>query len=230
MRSYENGAWRDNGATPPAVQLGFNGDTKVRVNNTLAYDVNIFKTGDDAVHALANAKFELYGNDYYESDGETVNSGANPVKTNLISGSDGKIALGMLAEGTYYLLETQAPPGYNQLSKPVKIVVDPTSSLRKNVAGQDESTACPLFVTYEYYLESGYQANLSLNHTGIAVQVNESNGETSYSYTLTVPNSSGAALPSTGGPGTNLIYLLGIMLSGIAGIGLVMRKRRRAEG
>jgi LPXTG-motif cell wall-anchored protein len=47
-------------------------------------------------------------------------------------------------------------------------------------------------------------------------------------YLITVTNEPGVALPSTGGSGTNLIYLLGIMLTGIAGTGLVMKKRRRA--
>ena len=37
----------------------------------------------------------------------------------------------------------------------------------------------------------------------------------------------GYELPSTGGPGTNLLYLLGIMLTAFAGAGLVLRKRRR---
>ena len=35
------------------------------------------------------------------------------------------------------------------------------------------------------------------------------------------------ALPNTGGPGTNMLYLLGIMLTGLAGAGLVMKRRRR---
>lgn len=38
----------------------------------------------------------------------------------------------------------------------------------------------------------------------------------------------GYELPSTGGPGTSLYYLLGIMLTAFACLGLVMRKRRRA--
>ena len=42
-----------------------------------------------------------------------------------------------------------------------------------------------------------------------------------------IPNEPGAALPNTGGPGTTVLYLLGIMLTGLAGAGLVMRKRRR---
>ena len=46
-------------------------------------------------------------------------------------------------------------------------------------------------------------------------------------YIITVKNEPGAALPNTGGPGTNLIYLFGIMLTGLAGTGLVMKRRRR---
>ena len=42
-----------------------------------------------------------------------------------------------------------------------------------------------------------------------------------------VPNEPGAALPNTGGPGTTVLYSLGIMLTVFAGAGLVMRKRRR---
>ena len=34
--------------------------------------------------------------------------------------------------------------------------------------------------------------------------------------------------PATGGPGTTLIYLFGIMLTGFAGTALVMRRRRKA--
>ena len=45
--------------------------------------------------------------------------------------------------------------------------------------------------------------------------------------TITVKNTTGAALPSTGGPGTGMLYLLGITLIGLAGVGLVMKRRRR---
>ena len=47
-------------------------------------------------------------------------------------------------------------------------------------------------------------------------------------YTFGVENNPGVALPSTGGLGTTVIYLLGIMLTGIAGAGLVMRRKRKA--
>ena len=44
---------------------------------------------------------------------------------------------------------------------------------------------------------------------------------------VTVSNVPGAALPSAGGHGTNLIYLLGIMLTGLAGAGLLIKQRRK---
>ncbi len=46
--------------------------------------------------------------------------------------------------------------------------------------------------------------------------------------TFTVENKPGVALPNTGGPGTSMLYLLGIMLTGLACAGLVMKRRRKA--
>ena len=45
--------------------------------------------------------------------------------------------------------------------------------------------------------------------------------------TLSVKNEPGVALPNTGGPGSNLIYLLGITLIGLGGVDLVMKKKLR---
>ncbi len=42
-----------------------------------------------------------------------------------------------------------------------------------------------------------------------------------------VENEPGAALPNTGGLGTTMIYLIGIMLTGLAVVGLMMRQRRK---
>ena len=47
-------------------------------------------------------------------------------------------------------------------------------------------------------------------------------------FIVEVLNNPGVELPSTGGPGTNLIYLLGLMLTGLAGAGLSMKRRRNA--
>ncbi|MBQ7437392.1 MAG: LPXTG cell wall anchor domain-containing protein [Oscillospiraceae bacterium] len=119
----------------------------------------------------------------------------------VISGATneyGILLLGGLEENTsYYLYETEALPGYNMLTAPVII-----------------TTAGPNTI------------NASLNGAPLGCQkVKDSNNNDVWE--ITVYNSTGYELPSTGGPGTNLIYLLGTMMTGIAGVGLVMRKRRR---
>ena len=43
----------------------------------------------------------------------------------------------------------------------------------------------------------------------------------------TIGNTPGAALPSTGGPGTNLLYLLGGLLITFAGAGFILLQRKK---
>ena len=106
-----------------------------------------------------------------------------------------------LAAGRYRLTEVQAPDGYVILSKNVYFTVE-----FDNTSGT---------VQVRLTDEAG---------TGPAAD----SGATVFDTTITVKNTSGTALPSTGGPGSKLIYLLGIMLTGIAGAGLLMKKRRNA--
>ncbi|MBQ8953001.1 MAG: LPXTG cell wall anchor domain-containing protein [Clostridia bacterium] len=49
-----------------------------------------------------------------------------------------------------------------------------------------------------------------------------------YSYTLTVTNNPGVALPSTGGPGTTWLTLVGALLA-LAGLAGLVSRRRRAR-
>ena len=116
-------------------------------------------------------------------------------KADLSSDENGLIDLGRLADGEYYLVETAAPAGYILLSAPVTITVSASG------------------VTYNQS-DSG----LSLSNGGISF---DPETET---YTLTVINNTGYELPSTGGHGTALIYLFGILFTGFAGVSLLMRK------
>ena len=49
-------------------------------------------------------------------------------------------------------------------------------------------------------------------------------------FVMTVYNNPGVSLPNTGGPGTTLIYLLGIMLTAIAGAVLLIKRRLGRAG
>lgn len=69
---------------------------------------------DHSDNALAGAEFMLYRDELNQ----------NPVQEEpYVTDSDGKITVESLKTGTYYLVETKAPEGYQLLANPVKIDV-----------------------------------------------------------------------------------------------------------
>jgi LPXTG-motif cell wall-anchored protein len=106
-------------------------------------------------------------------------------------------------------VETHAPDGYVILTRGVDFSIDASSGTVTLIKESTETVEGETVTVYVPAETSDYP-DASANGNAI-----------------TVKNTPGAALPNTGGPGTNLIYLLGFMLTGLAGVGLVMRKRRR---
>lgn len=68
-------------------------------------------------------------------------------------------------------------------------------------------------------------SNLQINVKGDEDWVEEDQADDTHQ--IRVWNNPGAVLPATGGCGTSQIYLLGAILTGIAGLWLVMRQRRK---
>ena len=165
-------------------------EQKVHTSKIVIHKVE--KVPEDAeAKELPDAKFVLYKEVtpegateatkvYYRQDDTTkavtwVDSITNA--TEVTTGNHGEAFFEGLANGTYYLVETKAPAGYNQLEKPHKV----------EVAGGTTETA--LTVTEK------------------------------------VENSAGTLLPSTGGMGTTIFYVLGFVLVVGAGVLLVTKKR-----
>ena len=117
----------------------------------------------------------------------------------------GYVSLGDLdTDGTYYLVEDNVPSGYIMPEwKYVKITL---------TAAQ---------ISWSAYKEDG-------SIYGSPQSAAKETVDGKKCYTVTILNNPGASLPSTGGPGTTFIYILGTMLTGLAGTILALRRKRRA--
>lgn len=108
-------------------------------------------------------------------------------------------------DGTYLLTETVTPTNYNS--------IDPITFQVVSTKAQDP----------EQPSLTGLQVTADENVALTALVVDHRSTETS--ITATIENSKGLRLPSTGGRGTTLIYILGILLIVGAGAALVVKAR-----
>ncbi len=146
---------------------------------------------DDAKdHAMS---FENAGNNvyFYNSNLASITSQVTNIKTPV----DGKFIIKGLAAGTYYLWETKAPDGYNQLKEAVTIVIENNGDITV-----DGKTFTP------------------------AQDLTAGGSEDSM---VQVENKSGVNLPSTGGIGTTIFYIVGGVLVVGAAILLIAKKRAK---
>ena len=113
--------------------------------------------------------------------------------------TDGKTSFKGIASGKYFLEETKAPDGYNKLKTPVEVEI-----------------------TADYDPVTGELISDSTN-----AEKNGANGQ--YIKTVEVPNKAGAVLPSTGGIGTTIFYVLGSILALGAAVLLIVKKRMNGQ-
>lgn len=126
----------------------------------------------------------------------------------LTSGTNGEIAVIGLGEGSYYLKETKAPEGYNMLSNDIKLEIDAE-------VVKDTATGIRL-------------ATLTIE-TDDNGKVNGTIDEDTAKVSTIVENNQGAQLPSTGGIGTTIFYVIGGILVLGAAVLLITRKRMDRE-
>ena len=125
----------------------------------------------------------------------------------LKSDAEGNFKVTGLDDGTYTLVETKAPAGYNLPADGFSVTLKATTANNQTWNGT---------------------ANTAL--TDLAVKVDQTDGTGNVDTGLgaiTIKNTQGSSLPSTGGMGTVLLYVAGIAVFVLAGATLVMALRRR---
>ena len=116
---------------------------------------------------------------------------------------------------------TIIPEDYDLNGTPIKVVTVPEGGIK--IAGLVDGA----YTLYEVAAPAGYiitnqgkafeaENGTIKNHTDEADGIN-----------FEVENEPGTALPNTGGPGTNLLYLLGSALIGLGSAGIIIKRRRR---
>lgn len=142
------------------------------------------------------------------------------VKSDITTGTDGKVNVNGLANGTYYLVETKTNKGYNLLTAPVKVEL--------NIAYKttwDESLEYKDGVLVKYDVTKTEET-----FTKDGTQTGVTEGDKTYGRHVTVIiNRKGFNLPTTGGFGTLLFSGIGVLLV-VAGVGVLLslKKKNRA--
>ena len=173
---------------------------------TYVWKLNVHKytlNSTNKEEALNGAKFVLYREDGTEKKYAKLTNGriagwvANKGDaTTLETSGEGNISIEGLNVGIYYLEETEAPVGYNKLAKPIEVKITATS---------DDATGVSETVEYRNQNDSTYTPATNA--------------------TVKVLNEAGTQLPSTGGIGTTIFYVIGGGLMAVAAVLLVTKKR-----
>lgn len=191
------------------AQLVYNGKHSTKEETTTyVWKLNVHKYALDSKNnevALSGAKFVLYRKnptaqnqkEYATINNEKITGWVTDKNnaTTLETSGAGDILIKGLNEGTYYLEETEAPAGYNKLTEPIEVKITATP----DATGVSE--------TVEYRNQ------------------NDSTYTPATNAIVKVLNKAGTQLPSTGGIGTTLFYVIGGVLMAVAAVLLVTKKR-----
>ncbi len=166
------------------------------------YKIEATKVDGGTNKALKDVTFRIYkmigdGKWYAQVADGKLNGWVKTANDNcvLTSGENGKFSLAGLDDGTYFIEEITPLPGYNSID-PVQIQVNGNTSNGQNGNGATSELADVTFTV---------------------------GGKTQNA--ITIVNNAGTTLPSTGGMGTTVFYVVGGGLMAVAVVLLVTKKR-----
>lgn len=177
------------------------------------YEFSVKKT-DEEGHPLEGATFELHRQadcadaamEFVKTDNTYKLAGPNEAgaKVSVITAGQAKIE--GLAAGIYYLKEVSAPDGYNKLVNPVKVEI---------IEHKNQNQGNPYFG--QAFDDQGSRLAPTIKIDGQTDLAGD--------FVLTVINKTGTGLPSTGGIGTTIFYVVGGLLMIAAVAALLLKKR-----
>ena len=196
--------WTTKGGVEP-------GPDKVETDETIFTYAIALKKVNNKGNALPGAVFEFpfYVKSTADANGAYIYAGttAGTGLTNQITTPDsGVIVVKGVKSGSYEITEVTAPAGYNKLTAPVTVEAVKTSSTSTH--------------TTVYLDKDGNVVDVSAKEIEVKVDI-----DTIAATAVVVVNKAGTELPSTGGMGTTVFYVLGTVLVLGAVVLLVTKKR-----
>lgn len=187
------------------------GPDKVETDETIFTYAIALKKVNNKGNALPGAVFEFpfYVKSTADANGAYIYAGttAGAGLTNQITTPDsGVIVVKGVKSGSYEITEVTAPAGYNKLTAPVTVQAVKTSSTSTH--------------TTVYLDKDGNVVDVSAKEIEVKVDI-----DTIAATAVVVVNKAGTELPSTGGMGTTVFYVLGAVLVLGAVVLLVTKKR-----
>lgn len=182
-----------------------------------SFSIDVTKVdGNNNETKLSGVQFDLYRYTGKETNPteEQLKQNATAIKTNLTTGTDGKITengLKGLENGRYFLVETKAAGGYNLLKAPVEVNLNVDYEVKKTT-------------------DKWYDENHNLIGTKTTVTSTKFTGgdaTNAGTYSVTIENRKGFTLPKTGDIGTVMFLIIGIG-GMLAAVYIMLRGRKRA--
>lgn len=174
----------------------------VTMNNIYSVGLDIIKVDEtDGSKKIPGAQFTIQKikQTFTANDVEYDGAESDPITTN----GQGEAQFTGITKGYYEIHESKIPDGYVSTSDGcfyIKVDEGQIKLLDKDLSIKDLSN---------WVATKTVVGNVSLT-----------------AKTATVKNTPGAALPNSGGPGTKHFYILGALMTALAGVWYVMRRRR----
>jgi len=197
------------GTTAPGTPLA---DAVFNLKDSSGAVMNFVKVSDGAaaVKADPTANPPVAAKDGTPTIYRVAVTGDTTTTTDLVTPASGMIQIiGLDANKTgesYTLVEKDAPKGYNKLTSDITVTITSNTSPAA---------------------DQGSDGTKQANGT---VTVTNKQGTATGTGTINVLNQSGTELPSTGGIGTTIFYVVGSILVVAAGVLLITKKRMSREG